>query len=160
MTLSKITNKKQIQPKNAVEAQEITVAEYNKLVEQVNANEAAAANAGGASYKVYTALITQDGTGDPTAIVLENTLGFTPTFGRTTNGTYNVINPTGNFNYLKTFTTIGGAIRQGAGPYDHSFNTIQGMTGDANTIPFYSTYNDTATDGILTNTPFEIRIYD
>lgn len=41
------------------------------------------------SYKVYTAIISQTGTGNPTATVLENTLGATITWTRTNVGEYN-----------------------------------------------------------------------
>lgn len=42
----------------------------------------------GRPYKVYTALLSQGGTGNPTAIVFENTLGATITWDRATSGNY------------------------------------------------------------------------
>jgi hypothetical protein len=42
----------------------------------------------GSTYKVYTALLTQSGTSDPVATVLENTTGLTLTWGRSIAGTY------------------------------------------------------------------------
>ena len=39
-------------------------------------------------YNVYSALISQSGTTAPTATILENTLGFTPTWGYANTGTY------------------------------------------------------------------------
>lgn len=41
----------------------------------LNLDEFVKENSGGNSYKVYTALLTQEGSNPPTAIVLENTLG-------------------------------------------------------------------------------------
>ena len=46
-------------------------------------------------YKVYTALLSQSGTNAPTAIVLENTLGFTPTFTYSSVGSYDVVSSSG-----------------------------------------------------------------
>ena len=43
---------------------------------------------GGASYDVYTAILTQSGTDDPTATVLENTLGGTVVWTYVDVGTY------------------------------------------------------------------------
>ena len=62
----------------------------NTLVLKKKVGSSASAG-GGASYLVYTALINQSGTDDPTAVVLENTLGFTVYFDRTIAGTYNVM---------------------------------------------------------------------
>jgi len=61
------------------------------LLKKKSSSAAAASAGGGASYLVYTALINQSGTDDPTAVVLENTLGFTVYFDRTIAGTYNVM---------------------------------------------------------------------
>jgi hypothetical protein len=40
--------------------------------------------------KVYKAILSQSGTGNPTAIVLENTTGVTITFTRSVDGTYSI----------------------------------------------------------------------
>lgn len=53
-------------------------------------------------YKVYTALLSQSGTSAPTATVLENTLGATVTWSRTTTGTYRGTASTGVFTLDKT----------------------------------------------------------
>lgn len=47
---------------------------------------------GGPAYKVYSALITQTGTNAPVATILENTLGFVPSWTRTAAGTYKITN--------------------------------------------------------------------
>lgn len=65
-----------------------------ELVDLVTANVSANATSGGggASYTVYRALLTQSGTNAPVATVLENTLGFTPTWVRSGAGFYYVDN--------------------------------------------------------------------
>ena len=103
-------------------------------------------------YKVYTALLSQTGTNAPTATVLENTTGETPTLSRTNVGVY-IINltspqnktfvlstPSSNFIFQNIFVASGGT-------------TIRISTASlvGSTI--------TPTDGILQITPIEIRIY-
>lgn len=48
-------------------------------------------NASGGGYKVYTALLTQEGTDAPVATVLENTLGANITYTRLNEGDYNIV---------------------------------------------------------------------
>ncbi len=60
------------------------------------------ASAGGASYSVYTALLTQTGTDAPTAVVLENTLGGTVVWSYDSVGTY-IATLAGVFTANKTF---------------------------------------------------------
>jgi hypothetical protein len=59
-----------------------------------------------APYKVYTALLSQSGTSAPTAIVLENTLGVTPTLTYNNVGDY-TIECTGCFTTDKTTVSTG-----------------------------------------------------
>ena len=47
----------------------------------------------GSPYRVYTALLNQTGTDAPTAIVLENTFPFEPTFLYESDGTYSMVFP-------------------------------------------------------------------
>ncbi len=54
-------------------------------------------------YKVYTALLTQTGTSAPTATILKNTLGVTPTFTYTTNGDYDITTSVDAFTANKTW---------------------------------------------------------
>lgn len=56
----------------------------------------------GAEKKIYKAFVTASGTNAPSATILENTLGFTPTWSRNSAGVY-WLAYTGGFNYLKTF---------------------------------------------------------
>lgn len=68
-------------------------------------NTLIAESGGGLIYQVYTALLSQTGTSAPTATVLENTLGVTPTFGYGSVGNY-TITIAGEFNEAKTFYTL------------------------------------------------------
>jgi len=61
--------------------------------------------AGGASYDVYTAILTQTGTSAPTATVLENTLGGTVVWSYVTGGTYQAT-LSGAFTANKTATYL------------------------------------------------------
>lgn len=57
----------------------------------VEAALASATNEDALPYLVYSALLTQEGTSAPTSIVLENTLGFSPTFSYSSTGNYDII---------------------------------------------------------------------
>jgi len=77
---------------------------------------------GGSSPKVYRALLTQSGTDAPVATVLENTLGFVPTYEYSLVGQYNVVSPVGfpagktfilfNYNFENGSSTVGAASWQ------------------------------------------------
>lgn len=54
---------------------------------------------------VYTALLTQETTANPTATILQNTLGFQPTYTRIGEGSYRLTH-TGGFPTNKTFLTV------------------------------------------------------
>jgi hypothetical protein len=115
---------------------------------------AIAANQGGSSYLVYTALLTQNGTNAPTATVLENTLGVTVTYGYTSAGFYK-LTATGALIANKTFIIIP-QIRDSvtyAVYYDYDLpNAIDITTQEANS-PFNSI------NGVLLDQPIEIRVY-
>jgi hypothetical protein len=57
----------------------------------------------GLGYTVYTALVTQTGTGAPVATILKNNTGATFTWARTAGGTYTV---TANSNIFTTNKTV------------------------------------------------------
>ncbi len=103
-------------------------------------------------YKVYSALVTQEGTNTPTAMVLENTLGDI-TFSYNNVGEY-TINSNNLFLEDKTFLTvgnsrnIGGFITEGGG--DSSPSNIYILTT--------STDNEPAND--IFNLSIEIRVYN
>ena len=105
-------------------------------------------------YKVYTALLTQSGAGnDPTAIVLENTLG-PITYQYSSVGRY-IITSSGLFTTDKTFILIGNAIGQNPG------ELINFKIGGDSSITLWSRDNaGSGADDILLNTPIEIRVYN
>lgn len=104
-------------------------------------------------YKVYTALITQTSTNNPTVTILENTLGYTPTLTRNLAGIYGigVTSTTTNFLYFlnNNSTNENIILRMGT-----SFS--MGVTS------FVITTKNSGvnTDGLLNQTPIEIRIYN
>ena len=97
-------------------------------------------------YKSYIALITQTGTGAPTAIVLNNTLGDV-TFAYFSTGVYKIESISDLFTLDKTFLNIANS------------NTINrtGLTGLV-----INSYNAAGTlaNGLLNNTSIEIRVYN
>jgi hypothetical protein len=101
------------------------------------------------SYKHYIALLFQNGTSDPTAYVLENTLTSGITWVRDAVGEY-LGTLTGEFTEYKT-TVICNNTMQG--------EIISGRKNN-NTVQVY-TYNSsgTATDGQLLYSTIEIRVY-
>lgn len=85
--------------------------------------------------KRYVALISQSGTDDPTAIVLENTLGGTPTFGRDEPGEF-YMNLTGAFPPTKTVIIMSpdanGGTANGDGVGDYILIHANGFDGVLN----------------------------
>jgi hypothetical protein len=107
-----------------------------------------------AKYNVYSALISQSGTADPTAIVLENTLGGTITLSRDDAGQYVLYSPS-LFVANKTAITIGDA----SSLYNQVVD-INALRVSAVAIAI-ATLNasNVLTDAILSNTFIEIRVY-
>lgn len=106
-------------------------------------------------YLVYTALLTQSGTDAPTAVVLENTLGGTPTWSYDVNGSY-YATLTGAFAVNKTVVICGTSA-------NISPSTNIGFASSRDSVDFIhfvtQGYNDTGYDDILNETPIEIRVY-
>ena len=104
--------------------------------------------AGGASYLVYTALLSQTGTSAPTATVLENTLGGTVVWTYNAEGSY-IGTLTGAFTADKTAIFTGG--------FDGFYFSYR---GSANTVTIL-TYDETLTlaNDYLNKNPIEIRVY-
>lgn len=102
--------------------------------------------------KVYRALLTQTGTSAPTAVVLENTLGVTPTFSYVGVGNY-TLTATGVVTAGKMFARIQAAL---TGGYWSSVNTLS----SPNTVQI-QTFNNVGggTNAQLNSTPIEIIIY-
>lgn len=104
-------------------------------------------------YRVYTAIISQSGTSDPIATVLENTLGQDIAWDRTSIGQYQA-SSTGLFTYSKT--TINSSQTDNANQgitatYYNTSNTLVVATFD---------YAGSPQDGVLSESLIEIRIYN
>lgn len=108
------------------------------------------------AYKVYTALLTQSGTDDPIAVVLENTIG-NIVWTRDNSGVY-----TGRLNSAFTTDKTALFIQKDVSlckvlivPKDNSIIRI-----DSDTIQIY-TYDDSfLIDSVLNKTSIEIRVYN
>lgn len=105
-------------------------------------------------YKVYTALLTQSGTSDPTAIILENSLGGTVTWTRNDAGDYTAT-LSGGFPADKTWI-ISGLVDDGD-PYNQTPLYLRRV--DDNTLSAKTIVAGGGGDGQLVNTSIEIRVY-
>jgi hypothetical protein len=105
-------------------------------------------------YKVYSALISQSSTSSPTVTVLENTLGYTPLIGRNTQGIYVVGVTASTIGELFYFIT-----ERGTNVNQEARMTLQFNTG-IYSIGISTTNSGSLTDGILSNHPIEIRVYN
>ncbi|MCP4442787.1 MAG: hypothetical protein GY810_28110 [Aureispira sp.] len=104
----------------------------------------------GLGYTVYTALLTQTGTGAPVATILKNNTGYTYTWARTANGVY-TITASGN-----AFTNNKTLVFNNNGLSTTGFGFAPAIwTRTSDTV--ITTEN--GGDGRLTNGSFEIRIY-
>ncbi len=101
----------------------------------------------GLGYTVYTALLTQTGTGAPVATILKNNTGATFTWARTSSGTYTITASSNAFTSNKTlvFYNLG----------EYAFSIGQPWTRTSDTVITISLGGD----GRITNGSFEIRIY-
>jgi len=102
-----------------------------------------------ATYKVYSALLTQTGVNAPTAIVLENTLGGNVTFTYVSPGTY-YINSSSLFTIDKT-SVIAGNL----GLYVTGYR----VTNTTTTINLFTSASTVYQDEGLAKTFLEIRVY-
>jgi hypothetical protein len=102
-------------------------------------------------YKVYTALLTQTGTTAPVATVLDNTLGGTVVFTRSSVGIY-IGTLTGAFVAGKTITL-------GVASTHPSFLAMNRVTNDTFSIATENS-GGTLTDSLLNGTSIEIRVYN
>lgn len=126
----------------------------NEIIDWIN-------NIGTPSYKVYTILVSQSGTNEPTSIVLKNTLNFTPVWTRINTGSYDLAYSNG-FPVGKTTVTFGNGFSE--------LNTIvvKEDIRDNNSLPImtYSHVGGTwagnviTYDDVLYNTLIEIRVYN
>jgi hypothetical protein len=108
----------------------------------------------GLGYTVYTALLTQTGTGAPVATILKNNTTATLTWARTAGGTYTVTADSNIFTANKTvvFMNYGNPSSDGLPPK---------WVRTSNTVITVTTQDETAVldDAVLNGAAFEIRIY-
>lgn len=105
-------------------------------------------------YKVYSVLLTQNGTNPPVAIVLENTLGLNPTYYYDSTGAYRLVDMSGLFTVNKTFCLATGTGGGGISVIVNDQTTIELNSLNMNQP------NGGAQDGIWSNASLEIRVYN
>lgn len=102
-------------------------------------------------YKVYTCLISQTGTNDPTVVIMENTIG-NIVWQRIAAGTYTAT-LTNAFTVNKTYLV--------AGPFQYLYDTsCTFLRNNASILGLINQTNNMIVDGVLNNTPIEIRVYN
>jgi hypothetical protein len=107
---------------------------------------------GGTTYKVYSALISQSSTSPPTVTIKENTLGYTPSLSRNLAGQYEI---------GVTGTTIPMySITENTTNINYVFRMVPSFNMGIYTIAIITYLSGVATDGLLNNTPIEIRVYN
>ena len=110
-------------------------------------------------YKTYVALISQVGTGTPTATVLENNLGETISFARNATGNYTLTATGAPFTSLKTTVSLQSSVNNNDG--NPSVANIRPNT--TSQISFWTADIDNAgvvyNDDCLNNSVLEIRVY-
>lgn len=114
-------------------------------------------------YKAYVALLSQNGTAlsPPTAIVLENNLGFTPTWFASSVGQYFTQNTEFNTSYLDKVSVFVTPINK----FGKNINLESYADVSTNGIWVFSKNGTTFEDGLLSNgsnikTSIEIRVYE
>jgi hypothetical protein len=107
---------------------------------------AAFANSYDLGYTVYTALVNQDGTADPTQTILQNTTGQTLTWARTSAGLYTVTSGAALFTADKTIVFF---------ESNHIYTQLNWTRTSTTVI----TVNTNEEDDRISNAPFEVRIY-
>lgn len=106
-------------------------------------------------YKVYTALLSQTGTDDPVATVLENTLGVTITWSRTSSGDYEATASDDVF--VENKTTAHGIITPAG-----DASTFTSYWIDTTTLQVVAISVNGSIEEATTDAPsfFEIRVYN
>lgn len=112
-------------------------------------------------YKVYTAIITQTGNSEPTAVVLSNTLGGEVTFSRSQAGAYN-INSSALFGDTPPFIVLG-SNREPANT-GGTVSTLITRYNNSSSLALWS-MNPALTsfiegDGAIKDLAIEIRVYN
>ena len=112
-------------------------------------------NGGGAApYKVYTALLTQSGTNAPVATVLENTLGGDIVWSREDIGVY-VGTSINMFTLNKTFLYSKTKVYSADDSTEYSMSD-----SDIDKVYVTTIVAGASEDGVMLNTPIEIRVYN
>jgi hypothetical protein len=111
-------------------------------------------------YKSYVATITQTGTSDPVATVLENTFNDTFTWTRNTAGNYQVQLTTGTFSKLYC-TTPSESVKYAAFSFRYKIIIKFDSSDITNKSLVLSTMNNSGSlvDDLLYDQPVEIRVY-
>lgn len=122
----------------------------NKIIDKIQlAIDAAILTAN--PFNEYHALLSQSSTGAPTAVIVNNTLGGTVVLTRTSAGLYRAT-LTGAFPIGTTLVSITNQGITGAA------NIFGATRGDNNYIAIATSTGGTLTDGLLSSTPFMIRV--
>jgi hypothetical protein len=127
----------------------LVLKDQDGVIEEVNTGN----NGGGASYLVYTALLTQTDTDAPVATVLENTLGGEVVWTYEAEGTYTAT-LTGAFTENKTYVYPGSQTQNFPDNYYFGYQIV-----DEDNITFLSMYSGGNVDYSYSNTAIEIRVY-
>ena len=112
-------------------------------------------------YKVYTAKITQTGTGNPTVTVLQNTLGSDLVWTRSNSGFYTtgttpiIINSSGT-----TITCTPGAVGPNSGPIIQPSIASAGFSSYFQINTYRIVNGALAADDMLRDSFLEIRVYN
>lgn len=107
-------------------------------------------------YKSYIALLTQTSTNAPTAIVLQNTLGVTVTYGYTATGVYSI-----ELGTAYASGKVGIFISPFGNSNNYALSSTIGFQYDGTTGYILRTFDSTGalSDKGLGNTMIEIRVY-
>jgi hypothetical protein len=111
------------------------------------------------AYKVYTALLSQSGSSAPVATVLENTLGGTPTWARSTTGTYYfLLNDAFPIGQTVIFLNIVGDDSDGR--YIAELNYAGAPNANQRGLVIKNATTNVNSDGISSLSSIEIRVYN
>lgn len=113
---------------------------------------------GSDAYLEYTVLLNQDGTGAPVATELVNTLDVGLTWAREIQGVYTLTADSAIFSATKTFLNYNSLLPP-TGDFPDGVIVIFSSTTVLQFRTFAGLVWDFPQDDILTNVPFQIRIY-
>jgi hypothetical protein len=116
-----------------------------------------------ASYKVYTALVSQTGTTAPTVVVLENTLGVDITWTYTSTGNYAGTIPSGTFTADAYLTTPSTAVQTAANNINYKVALRidnSDVTYKTLVLTSLNCNSGNLVNSVLGSQPIEIRVYN